>query len=305
METTLNICIDSILNQSFKDFEIICVDDNSTDGSNGIVKRYQKSFPNTVKYIKSYKNGGPGHARNIGLKEATGEYISFIDADDWIDSNFYSVVLDAINKTDSQIAIVGVKNEFDNILSSQIRYNYSYINVIDNEYAINLLTRRFSNDTYISPMVCQKIYSRSFLQKSNVKFKSNSYYEDDLFTFELLLNKSKIVLVPNVYYHYYQRPCSITHSFSKKHILDLSFFIKDLHEYLIEHNLMNKYYYSFLSFCQKTIRSVIALLLQSEQNNNTQKEYIKLLIQKTTKIISIYEWVDFLDTNILKNLLEL
>ena len=189
MIETLEKCISFILNQSFKNYEAIFIDDGSTDGSSDVLINYQKLYPDKIIYLKTEQHSGAGGARNIGIKAAKGTYLGFVDADDWIDSNLFSVVIENMKQCNADIGVFGVKDEFDTRLSSKLRYDYLYFNCIDNDFAIKALSKTYNNDTYISPMVCQKIYKKSFITEHNLDFEENSYFEDDMFTF-----KSKGVL---------------------------------------------------------------------------------------------------------------
>ena len=302
MCNTLERCISFILNQSFKDFEAIFVDDCSTDTSSEIILKYCKLYPDKLIYTKTAYQGGPGHARNTGIDISRGKYIGFLDADDWIDSNLYSSVIQSAVKYNADIAIFGVKDEFDCRLSTKTRYEYKYFNCINSEFAIRALARTYSNDTYISPMVCQKVYKKIFIKKNKLHFKENTYFEDDLFSFQSFLCDSKIIIVPDVFYHYYQRPNSITHSFSKKHIDDLINFLMDLKKELLDGNIYDKYDSEYYALSQKCIINIVNLLFCSEQDVCIQKKYIIYLFKKLKKHFSIDEWINFLDINSIKRL---
>lgn len=302
MSTTLERCINFVLNQSFEDFEAIFVDDCSTDDSSEIILKYSALHSDKIVYVKTEHRGGPGYARNIGINVSHGKYIGFLDADDWIDSNLYSIVIDLIKKHNADIAIFGVKDEFECRLSSKLRYEYKYFNCINNKFAIRSLARTYSNDTYISPMVCQKVYKKTFIEQHNLQFKANTCFEDDLFSFQSFMYDSKIIIVPDVFYHYYQRPNSITHNFSKKYINNLIVFFDDLKRFLITEDFWNKYKTEYYSLCQKCIINIVNSLLCIEQDVSIQKKYILYLLQKLKNCFNIKEWIDFLDINSIKRL---
>ncbi len=109
-EKYLDRCIQSILNQSYKDLEIILIDDGSTDSSNKICNNYQKR-DNRIKFI-SQKNEGVSAARNRGISEATGEFIGFVDSDDYIQPNMYETLYGLINKYNCDISICGYFIEY-------------------------------------------------------------------------------------------------------------------------------------------------------------------------------------------------
>lgn len=297
-EKTLSRCVESLINQSLKELEIILVDDNSTDSTYSIMKKYQQQYPSRIVVLSVNKpkvTCGPGEARNKGLKEAKGTYIGFVDSDDWVDSSLFSVAYENVVKEDADIAIFGVKDEFTNNLCSKIRYSYEQ-NTINHIYALNMLCRVNNNDRYISPMVCQKIYRKDFLTRNGIVFESNSYYEDDQFSFYCFLHYCKIVLIPDVYYHYYQNTCSITHTFSKKHIDTLITALVNMRNYLQNSLLYKTYFDYYFSYMDKCIASTLNVLFSSEPSILIQKKYLIYLFKQLSKHFPIEEIVAYLDT---------
>lgn len=296
-EKTIGRCIESLVNQSLKDLEIILIDDNSTDSTYKIMKKYQQLYPSRIALLsveKSKNTYGPGNARNAGIKKATGTYIGFVDSDDWVDSSLFNVVYQNAVNENADIAIFGVKDEYANSLCSHIRYTYEY-NTISHIYALNMLCRLNNNDRYISPMVCQKIYRSDFLKQQHICFESNSYYEDDQFTFYCFLYDCKIVLVPKVYYHYYQNTGSITHTFSKRHIDTLVEAFVNMRNYL-RNNLIYDTYSDFLfSYMDKCLSSTLNILFSSEPTIKIQKRYLVYLFEQLSKYFSVEEYIAHLD----------
>lgn len=302
-DSTLERCLEYLLNQSLKDLEIICVDDCSTDSSPDIVKGYVFRYPNKMKYLKTESRCGPGNARNLGLSLAAGQYIGFVDSDDWVDSCLFSTVVDHALLSDADIAVFGVKDEFGDYLHSKTRYKYTQFNAFDNIFALKLLARTYSNDVYISPMVCQKIYKRGFLLDNNLHFAINCYAEDDLFTFSCFLHECKVITVPNVYYHYFQRGDSITHTFSKQHIDALIALMDEIRSEIISKNLWEKHCQDYYAFSIKCIRSAINALFSAEQRVSLQKQYVSYLMNQLQSHFTVDEWVQYLDIQIIKRFL--
>ena len=191
----LPMCVNSILNQSFKDYEIILIDDGSTDGSLDIAKEYAKKYQNITLY--SQKNKGAGGARNLGIKKAKGKYISFIDADDYITENMYQRLIPVIEKDNLDIVICDYIKVEDNK-----HYKYQTIkNITDDQYK-NILMGT------ISPV--NKIIRKEFLIKNNLLFPENVMYED-IFTILWLLSTKKIKYLNEYLYYYNQRHNSQQH----------------------------------------------------------------------------------------------
>jgi glycosyltransferase involved in cell wall biosynthesis len=295
----LKRCLESIINQSYKNHEIILINDGSTDNSKSIINKYCEKY-NNIKSIEISTNSGVGNARNIGIANSTGFFVGFVDSDDWIDVNMYSKMVKAMNKNDTDIAICGVRDEYDNFSSSQLRYNYDEENVIAGSYALNLLCRTHNTDNLLTPMVCSKLYKMSFILDNKLQFLYNSYYEDDVFTFATFSCVSKIAIVPNVFYHYYQRPTSITHTFSKKHIDDL------INAFLIiKGGIPEKHNLHHISFFEKCAKSMLNILFESKLSVIEQKEYLKYFTQNIRKVYSNSDLIDYIDISRIKKFLYL
>ena len=113
VENYLGKCVDSVLNNKLKDeFEIILVNDGSTDNTLGVIKSYAKQYPDVIKYIDQ-KNKGLSGARNSGMDIAKGEYITFLDSDDYVDSAMYNKLLKKASKGDFDIVTCGVRMVYD------------------------------------------------------------------------------------------------------------------------------------------------------------------------------------------------
>ena len=127
-EKYIGKCLDSIINQTYKNWEVICINDGSSDKSEEIIDTYKNQKYN-ITLIKQ-KNMGPGAARNTGIDKANGDYIVFIDADDYIDSNFFSRLNDVVQDTDIVFIDIMQVNGFGERIKDEIMSKYSNINSI-------------------------------------------------------------------------------------------------------------------------------------------------------------------------------
>lgn len=295
----LKRCIESIVNQSYKNIELILIDDCSTDTSLAIIHEYQNRYQN-IKVISLDCQKGPGNARSRGLEEATGEYIGFVDSDDWVGLDFYSQLVGSISKNSCDIAIASIFNEEGSPISSSPRYLYTYENVINNLTALNLLSRSFTQDVYITPIVGNKLFRRNFILENNLYFESDSYNEDDIFTFLALLYAKKIVLTPKCGYHYFQRNGSITHAFSKKHVRSLIEAFTVLKEHLCAENIFEQYSSEYFSFLDKCISSTLNMLFSAEKDKSIQIKYIQYLITEFLKDLPPLDYFNHIDIRRIK-----
>jgi glycosyltransferase involved in cell wall biosynthesis len=192
-EKVLDKCINSVLMQSFKDFELILVNDGSSDLSGGICEKFAK-LDSRIKVIHK-QNGGVSSARNIGIKNSNGEFIQFVDSDDYIDENMCKELIDTINRDDSDLVICGYK-----IVSEQNVTSVSYSN--KSVRGLWDLTEDFSSlykDGFLnSPW--NKLYKRKYIK--SLFNEDLSLGEDLLFNLEYFKNIDKISIIKDCSYNY-------------------------------------------------------------------------------------------------------
>lgn len=291
----LKRCLETIVNQSYKNIEVIVVDDASTDDSPAIITQFLNMY-DFVQYYRLPSNGGVGNARNIGISYATGDYIGFVDSDDWIDSNFYATLISNVENNNADIGICGIKTEYNNFQSSKMRYLYMYENVIDNIYALHSLTNEYAHDIKISPIINNKIYKTSLITKNKILFDSQKRSQDNYFSFFMLIYARKIAIVPDTFYHYYQRNGSATHDFSKKYIDDYFYILKSIYDSLKERNLINIYKTEYISYVNRCIHGLFKNLFDNEQQDEIQKNYIYYILKKCSEIIPAKDIINYIDT---------
>ncbi len=293
-------CIETLINQSYPDIEIIIINDGSTDNSSKYIEVFHNKC--NVKIINLSENYGLGNARNVGISNSTGDFITFVDSDDWIDLDLYIEMIRSLDINNADIVICGIKNEYNNSFSSENRYEYRYYNNINSDIALKLLTNYGNNNYKISPVVWNKIYRKEIIKTSNISFLQNSYWEDDIFSFQVFLHANQVNLIPSVTYHYFQREKSITGDFSIKHIDDLvsSFFY--LKTYLTDLQLWEQYRECFNSYLDRAICSMFNMLFKNEPSIIKQRSYIIEFYVRFSEKFSISEVLSYLDVNRIKRL---
>lgn len=192
-------CLEGVICQTFKDLEILVIDDGSPDKSAQIYKRYAK-LDSRIRIVKQ-KNSGVSAARNRGLEMARGKYVHFIDSDDYLaDLNFYQKMIDAALSNNCDMAVSGFY--FQERPYQSVEYDCCGIYVgIDNKVRIT----RFFEHGYI----WRYIYDRDFLIRNKLKFPiGQTIFEDCKFGLEALEKSNRIITVPDVIYFYRHRPDS-------------------------------------------------------------------------------------------------
>lgn len=202
VEEYLRQCLDSIIRQTKKDIEIICVNDGSTDNSPKILKEYEQK-DERIKIVTK-KNGGLSSARNAGMAVARGEFITFIDSDDWVDERFCEKLYESITKYDADISICAV-HQFDNKLGQTDDTNPYYTleffdSSFDNRAFSHYETKNFLCDVCV--MAWNKMYRKSFVDSLGAKFPEGLIFEDGPFFFSIFFKTQRVTLVRDFLYYY-------------------------------------------------------------------------------------------------------
>jgi len=286
-------CLNSVINQSIKNIEIILVDDMSSDHTPDILCSYANQFEN-IKLLKMKTKKTAGAARNVGIENSKGKYISFIDSDDWIDSDYYHHMLLTIKKDNTDIAISGVKREYENHKNSSVRYKYNSENIITGEYAITLLSRVIDQDISISSIVCNKLFRAKLIRGKGHRFieKCNNN-EDDIFTFNIFLDAKKVGINNKTNYHQYQRRGSVSRNFTKKHIDDLFFAFECISKTLKRRNLYKKYKLHYYAFFEKCLSYLLEAMRLSEQDESIISGYLVYAYLKSKNSIPYDEFIEY------------
>ncbi len=203
MELYLEQSLNSIIKNDYLDLEIILINDGSTDSSYEICLKY-KEIDNRIQIINK-KNGGVSSARNAGLDIATGEYISFIDPDDFIENNFFSFHMKNMQENNADISICGRYIYYDDKKSSRFPTNAMFLS-LSSEEAINCMNLRCFG--YFDSAPWDKIYQRELFNE--IRFPLNKLSEDWFIMHELFELANKIVFNSTPLYYYRQRQGSLT-----------------------------------------------------------------------------------------------
>lgn len=242
----LRKCLDSLVNQTFKDFEVICVNDGSTDLSLSILDGY--ALTDSRFKIVNQENQGLSGARNTGIEHVQGEYVLFVDSDDWLEENALKELYNHVKVFNSDISMFKFKNYYEDtsefsegpftnlecIDPSFFTGNFSYYDVLDIIFKI-------------SHAPFNKLYKTSFLKDIDAKFLHGSYYEDLEFFYKVFLKAKKVSVLPEFLYFYRIRDNSISTtgdegSFDIFNILDLT------KQNLIDSNIYNDVKQDWLMF---------------------------------------------------------
>jgi glycosyltransferase involved in cell wall biosynthesis len=236
VEQYLRECLDSVVNQTMREIQIICINDGSTDNSLAILEEYTNRDSRIL--IVSKINNGAASARNVGLAHATGKYILFVDSDDTVDTKLCEKVYTKAEQSNANLVLFF----HDNPNGLQQCICYTSINPDDKiKWEDKKSLTNLGN-------VCGKLWQKDFIEKNNLKFYEQIFWlEDTLFYWQGLLLASKVSVLPEILYHYYLRPNSLT-SFQDRQIQEFVEVFTKCKLFLKENNLYQRYKTSFLRF---------------------------------------------------------
>jgi len=202
-EELVEKCINSILNQSHQNLELLLINDGSTDSSGEICKKYSRIDPR-VQYLEK-SNGGQGSARNMALDIASGDYIAFVDSDDWINQDMYENMLSYLENNEVEIvqcSSIKVDDRGNIVEGPRYQIHKKY----DRYEAMKIHIK--GPDIVIDQVPWNKLYEKKLFEK--VRFKESRIHEDSATIYKLIHNSSNILVIPDVYYNVLERSDSTT-----------------------------------------------------------------------------------------------
>lgn len=196
-------CLESLIKQTLKDIEIICVNDGSMDNSLAILKEFA-SKDSRIRIIDN-QHQGVAKTRNTGIEQSTGEYIGFVDSDDYIDIDFFEKLYNSATKSNSDIAIASIlkHKNFFNIYNAKYTKEETAITIQDK-------IKLCEDKKHFFFYAWNKIYHSGFIKENNIKFSEGQIYEDVMFAIKALYYSNKIISVYGTKYHYIEHENSLT-----------------------------------------------------------------------------------------------
>lgn len=219
VEKYLRRCLDSIMNQTFRELEILVIDDGSTDASGEICDEYAEQD----KRIRVFhtENRGLSAARNLGLDEASGEWIGFVDSDDWIEVDMYEVLLNKALETDAEIVECGVFKERDGVVKEHGREDM----LLSGMDAVKELLCG-----HLSDYAWDKLWNSRCFEK--LRFPVNRVHEDTAITYQCLANADKVCVLSQSKYHYVYRPNSLSTTYNIENLIGFWLSVKEQYDFL-------------------------------------------------------------------------
>ncbi len=200
VEKYLEECVDSLLNQTLQDLEIFLVDDGSTDRSGEIADRYAREYPDKV-HTLHLNNGGQGRARNAALPMASGDYVGFVDSDDWIERDMYEKLLDRAEKTGADVVVCDFLEHYADGREQTLPACFQ------------------DHPLSAAGSSCNKIFRRSLI--GDLRFPEGLWYEDFYFSAVMLLRSKRTEFIPEPLYVYRRGQESTMHNNNARKNLDM------------------------------------------------------------------------------------
>ncbi len=295
VEKYLEQCIKSLINQTYRNLEIILINDGSTDKSTKICEKY-KNQDNRIVFINK-KNGGAASAKNEGLKIAKGDYITFVDSDDFIEPDMIEYMVNTIKKYNSDI----IQCSFTNLYKNTEKFKQDKIieqKITSKDFLELFLTK------WDSSLFWNKLFKREVIE--NVFFKEGRCIDDEFFTYKCVINSKSIVTSNKIVYNYRMRKSGVMKSeSSQKQILKdrvdylyeryklVRTLYKDLDKDFLEHLLtyyliISKDYYvdeRLLDYMKNNLKSIKGKIITSNIDIRIKMQIFKFMMTKSDKYI--------------------
>lgn len=276
-EKYLNECIEALLNQRFKDCEFIFINDGSTDNSINIIKDYINK-DSRIKLLNQ-KNKGVSEARNVGILNSSGKYITFVDADDCIDKYIYKKAYEVLSKNDWDVLIYNIEEEMDGH-KNIINYDFPSQKTFKEEYIKEHIMPIFIREDKLNS-VCNKFYKKSFISSHSIKFpKGIALGEDCIFNINVFNQISKCGYLNYTGYYYREAKNSATRNIHFESDIKRALDIYKLDYNKIYNIKMEKNKLKELKSIRliNTIKAYIYIIFKNNYNRKTTKNYIKKIL---------------------------
>ena len=264
-EKYLEKCLESLVNQTKKNIEIIVINDGSTDDTEKIILEFKERYPEMIKYFFQ-ENSGQSVARTVGIEMAEGKYIAFVDSDDYVSERMFEILYNKAIEKNFDIVASDVNSIYPkkNVeVSSGIRFES--VDLTRNEKS-ELLRNMYA-------VVWNKIYKKELLEKKKILFEPDLWFEDVLFLYELIPYIKSIGFVEDILYQYVQRENSVTYTYSDK-LLDIYKMLEKLVDFYDENHLdefTNEIEYIYVRYMLATYIKRLAKTKNKELFNNGVK----------------------------------
>ncbi len=285
VEKYIKKCMDSLVNQTLQEIQIIFVNDGSTDESGNIAKEYASKYPNKIIYLEK-ENGGLSDARNFGMRYAEGEYIAFLDSDDYVENTMYEEMYNKALQENSDYVECDFLWEYPDKTKKDKRNSYN---------------NKKEMLTNVRVVAWNKLIKREILEKNNISFPKGLRYEDIEFTYKLIPYLNKVSYVDKEFVHYVQRNNSIA-NVQNERTAEVFTIFDNIIKYYQEKNFYEEYKeeleysYSRILLCSSLKR------ICKIKDSKTRKKLIEETFEKLYQQFPLWKENKILNNRSIKNM---
>lgn len=264
VENYLSKCLDSLVSQTLNGMELLLIDDGSTDSSSVIIEQYKKKYPNLIRTF-SKKNGGQGSARNLGIREATGEYIGFVDSDDYVSSDMFEKLYKKAKQENADI----------------VTCNYYYLSG-DKQEKIKLYQPKKNTDLFFEPWAApwNKLYRRSIFVEHQIYYPEIRAYEDTAFYANMIPFVHTISNVDDALVYQVYRKSSTMNAAQNERVLLIFDVVQYIQDFYQKQGIYSQYYKYLEYFCSKILLSSSVLRICQIRDRKTRNEYLAKTLEE-------------------------
>jgi len=271
LEDYLPRCLDALVNQTLENIEILCVNDGSTDSAPQIIEEYGRKYPEKIKVFHK-ENGGEFTTRNYGLDRASGEYVTFVDTDDYVESDWAEKLYNAAKENDADMAVCGFERidlETNKVVAKDM---------LGFGRTCKEINPKDDFMVFINPAPWNKVYKREKIQ--DLRFLPFRGFNDTMFLTEAFTRINKIAFVPEVLYHYYLRYDSQIHTVNEQDVNNLKKYLLEVKEFYKKNNKYKemKYILDLMAF----IHLGVSVMYRASYDKNIN---IRQMIKETKKYL--------------------
>lgn len=285
VEKYLNQCIDSLINQTYRNFEIILIDDGSTDNSFAICERYKMNFPEFV-FLYKQTNVGLSETRNRGIKYAKGDLITFVDSDDYLHPQFLEILVQPFENPSVEATICNHEKIHEYTKKNSTKHTLNDINYFLCSGKESLYPQ------YFNPIACSKIYNKKLFE--DIVFPIGKIQEDVATTYKVLYKCNQVAITEEKLYFYVMSPESISRSSYSLKNLDIIAILEEKMDYLLRINEYKLYELEVKQYCSALLKHYYLVgkhldnseKIKEEIFRKFKKHYRKTLLSRHVKTSS-------------------
>ncbi len=264
---TISRCLDSVLNQDYDDIEVIAINDGSTDNTLDVLERYANADSRVKVY--NQENSGPSAARNAGLDAAMGEYIAFVDSDDWVHPQIYTKMVELIVRANADVVICNYANVYSDFTEEVYKHCLGGAEADTINPVQTILKQYYGGDTTGLASLWNKLYRKDYVDKLNIRFDESLYRAEDWwFNIKIYESSPRLTATSEVLYYYWQ---GSENNLMKRIEPKLYDEWKQARQYINKKNELYGFQYNNDTYYRQLLLNIHSLLLSEKCDKESMK----------------------------------